>query len=295
MVRVEVRTMYAHTYREAQPVFVFPVHSDLLILDSSWFPHLDFLLRVADLRSSIGRSRGWRKPVTPHSPSLPRGYRLGGPRRSATSPPRRGGVGSGSAAEASGSPPYLSSSPSPPPPPPAPRKIDKGSVLIVGDSIVRYLKVSKAKAKAKANATVACFPGARVLDVARRLPAVLWHRGDPGTVVVHVGTNDTSARRSEVLKEHYRRLLDTARQRTDARIIVSGPLPTYRRGSLKFSRLYALHCWLREWCPTIGVDFVDNWESFRERPSLFHRDGLHPSPLGSTVLSGNIEAVLRRD
>ncbi|KAL7880746.1 hypothetical protein SRHO_G00030000 [Serrasalmus rhombeus] len=77
--------------------------------------------------------------------------------------------------------------------------------------------------------------------------------------------------------------------------IVSGPLPTYRRGSLKFSRLYALHCWLREWCPTIGVDFVDNWESFRERPSLFHRDGLHPSPLGSTVLSGNIEAVLRRD
>uniref|UniRef100_A0AAR2IJQ2 SGNH hydrolase-type esterase domain-containing protein n=1 Tax=Pygocentrus nattereri TaxID=42514 RepID=A0AAR2IJQ2_PYGNA len=136
------------------------------------------------------------------------------------------------------------------------------SVLIVGDSIVRYLKVSKAKAKAKANATVACFPGARVLDVARRLPAVLWHRGDPGTVV-----------------------------RTDARIIVSGPLPTYRRGSLKFSRLYALHCWLREWCPTIGVDFVDNWESFRERPSLFHRDGLHPSPLGSTVLSGNIEAV----
>lgn len=185
----------------------------------------------------------------------------------------------------------LSASPSPPSPPPAPRKPAKGSIVIVGDSIVRDLKVSSSRS----NAMVACFPGARVLDIVRRLPAVLRHRGDPGTVVVHVGTNDTSARRSEVLKEHYRKLLDSARKRTDARIVVSGPMPTFRRGSQPFSRLYALHCWLRDWCPTVGVRFVDNWESFRERPALFHRDGLHPSRLGSTVLSGNIEAVLRRD
>ncbi|XP_049326468.1 uncharacterized protein LOC125786882 [Astyanax mexicanus] len=156
----------------------------------------------------------------------------------------------------------LSSSPSPPSPPPAPRKTDKGT---------------------------------RVLDVARRLPTVLRHRGDPGTVILHVGTNDTSARRSEVLKEHFRTLLDTARRLTRARLLISGPMPTYRRGSQPFSRLYALHCWLRDWCSASGVGYVDNWESFRERPALFHRDGLHPSRLGSTVLSGNIEAVLRRD
>uniref|UniRef100_A0A3B1JEG4 SGNH hydrolase-type esterase domain-containing protein n=1 Tax=Astyanax mexicanus TaxID=7994 RepID=A0A3B1JEG4_ASTMX len=167
----------------------------------------------------------------------------------------------------------------------------KGSTLIVGDSIVRHLKVSNAKG----NAAVSCFPGARVLDVARRLPTVLRHRGDPGTVILHVGTNDTSARRSEVLKEHFCTLLDTARRLTRARLLISGPMPTYRRGSQPFSRLYALHCWLRDWCSASGISYVDNWESFRERPALFHRDGLHPSRLGSTVLSGNIEAVLRRD
>uniref|UniRef100_A0A3B1KBZ8 SGNH hydrolase-type esterase domain-containing protein n=1 Tax=Astyanax mexicanus TaxID=7994 RepID=A0A3B1KBZ8_ASTMX len=166
------------------------------------------------------------------------------------------------------------------------------STLIVGDSIVRHLKVSNAKG----NAAVSCFPGARVLDVARRLPMVLRHRGDPGTVILHVGTNDTSARRSEVLKEHFRTLLDTAHRLTRARLLISGPMPTYRRGSQPFSRLYALHCWLRDWCSASGLIFyLDNWESFRERPGLFHRDGLHPSRLGSTVLSGNIEAVLRRD
>ncbi|XP_066518870.1 uncharacterized protein [Hoplias malabaricus] len=174
-------------------------------------------------------------------------------------------------------------------PSPAPRTKQDG-VLIIGDCIVRHLRVSGTKSKA----TVSCLPGARVLDVARRLPSALRQREDLGTVVLHVGTNDTSARRCEVLKEHYRSLLDTARKKTDARIVVSGPLPTYRQGCEAYSRLFALHSWLRVWCGTVGVDYVDHWECFRERPALYRRDGLHPSRLGSAVLSGNIEDVLRQ-
>ncbi|XP_076854580.1 uncharacterized protein LOC143509610 [Brachyhypopomus gauderio] len=136
--------------------------------------------------------------------------------------------------------------------------------------------------------------GARVLDVARRLPSALKQRDDFGTVVLHVGAVDTFARRSEILKEHYRSLLDTARKKTSARLVVSGPLPTFRRGCESYSRLFCLHSWLRDTCSSAGVDYVDNWESFRERPSLYRRDGLHPSRLGSAVLSRNIEDVLRR-
>uniref|UniRef100_A0A3B1JCC9 SGNH hydrolase-type esterase domain-containing protein n=1 Tax=Astyanax mexicanus TaxID=7994 RepID=A0A3B1JCC9_ASTMX len=122
---------------------------------------------------------------------------------------------------------------------------------------------------------LSCFPGARVLDVARRLPTVVRHRGDPGTVILHVGTNDTSARRSEVLKEHFRTLLDTARRLTRARLLISGPMPTYRRGSQPFSRLYALHCWLRDWCSASGVGYVDNWESFPPRRASPQPPGIH--------------------
>ncbi|XP_066513121.1 macrophage mannose receptor 1-like [Hoplias malabaricus] len=122
---------------------------------------------------------------------------------------------------------------------------------------------------------------ARVLDVARRLSSALRQREDLGTVVLHMGTNDTSARCSEVLKEHYHLLLDTAQKKTDTRIVVSGPLPTYRRGCEVYIRLFALHSWLRVWC-------------FQERPALYHRDRLYPSHLGSAVLSGNIEGVLRQ-
>ncbi|KAL7833122.1 hypothetical protein SRHO_G00301400 [Serrasalmus rhombeus] len=80
---------------------------------------------------------------------------------------------------------------------------------------------------------------------------------------------------------------------TDARIVISGPLPTYRRGSERFSRLFALQSWLCGWCACNGLGYVDNWSSFWEQPALYRRDGLHPSPLGSVVLSRNIERAIR--
>ncbi|XP_076836831.1 uncharacterized protein LOC143482368 [Brachyhypopomus gauderio] len=181
--------------------------------------------------------------------------------------------------------------PTPPSPAPAPKK-NKGGILVIGDSITRHVKISLPGAKR--TPTVSCFPGARVLDVARRLPSALKQRDDFGTVVLHVGAVDTFARRSEILKEHYRSLLDTVRKKTSARLVVSGPLPTFRRGCELFSRLFCLHSWLRDTCSSAGVDYIDHWESFRERPSLYRRDGLHPSRLGSAVLSRNIEDVLRQ-
>ncbi|KAL7859623.1 hypothetical protein SRHO_G00147700 [Serrasalmus rhombeus] len=99
--------------------------------------------------------------------------------------------------------------------------------------------------------------------------------------------------RSEVLKEHFQTLLDTARKKTDARIVISGPLPTYWRGSERFSRLFVLQSWLRGWCTCNGLGYVDNWSSFWEQPALYRRDGLYPSPLGSVILSRNIERAIR--
>ncbi|KAI4890099.1 hypothetical protein NFI96_006573 [Prochilodus magdalenae] len=130
----------------------------------------------------------------------------------------------------------------------------------------------------------------RVLDMARCLPTMLSNRDAFGTVVIHVGTNNICARQSEVLKELYQPLLDTAKKTTNARIVISGPLPTYRKGCEWFSRLFGLQSWLRGWCAVNGLGFVDNWSSFWEQPEVLYRwNGLHPSRLGSRILSRNIE------
>ncbi len=76
-------------------------------------------------------------------------------------------------------------------------------------------------------------------------------------------------------------------------IIVSGPLPTYRRGHERFSRLFALNEWLFSWCTEQKILFVNNWNLFWERPRLFRADGLHPSRVGAELLSDNITRTLR--
>ncbi|XP_048048587.1 uncharacterized protein LOC125269682 isoform X4 [Megalobrama amblycephala] len=135
------------------------------------------------------------------------------------------------------------------------REAERGAVVI-GDSIVRHVHATTAKGKVRSH----CFPGARVLDVSVQIPAILNGAETIGAVVLHAGVNDTRLWQTEVLKQDFRSLIETVRATSPAtKIIVSGPLPTYRRG--------------------------------HER--LFRADGLHPSSIGADLLSENISKTLR--
>uniref|UniRef100_A0AAR2INH5 SGNH hydrolase-type esterase domain-containing protein n=1 Tax=Pygocentrus nattereri TaxID=42514 RepID=A0AAR2INH5_PYGNA len=111
------------------------------------------------------------------------------------------------------SPPTPSPTPWAPSPAPAPRYSAQDSVYVIGSSIVRHVRVRGVNS----HATVSCFPGARVLDIAKRLPSALRRRDAFGTVTM-----------------------------SDA-IIYSGPIPM-RRGTEAYSRLSALNCWMSKWC-----------------------------------------------
>ncbi len=168
---------------------------------------------------------------------------------------------------------------SPPPPLPvfeistrdrfAPLHETERDAVIVGDSIVRHVRATLAEGKVHTH----CFPGARVLDVSAQIPAILKDDESVGAV----GS-----------------LIETVRSTSPATaIIVSGPLPTYRRGHERFSRLFALNEWLLSWCKEQKLLFVNNWDLFWERPRLFRADGLHPSRVGAELLSDNISRMLR--
>ncbi|XP_052398126.1 uncharacterized protein LOC128015915 isoform X3 [Carassius gibelio] len=97
-------------------------------------------------------------------------------------------------------------------------------------------------------------------SIVRHIPAILKDDESPRAVVLHAGVNDTTLRQTETLKRDFRSLIETVRSTTPAAtIVVSGPLPTYRRG--------------------------------HER--LFRADGLHPSRVGAELLSDNISRTLR--
>ncbi len=110
--------------------------------------------------------------------------------------------------------------------------------VVIGDSIVRHVRATLAEGKMHTH----CLPGARVLDVSVQIPAILKDDESVAAVVIHAGANDTKLRQTETLKRDFRSLIETVRSTSPAAtIIMSGPLPTYRRGHEKFSRLFALN------------------------------------------------------
>ncbi len=139
-----------------------------------------------------------------------------------------------------------------------------------------------------------CFPGARVLDVSAQIPAILKDDESVAAVLIHMGVNDTKLRQTETLKRDFKSLIETVHSTSpEMTVIMSGPLPTYRRGHERFSRLFALNEWLSSWCKDQKLLFVNNWNLFWELPRLFRADGLHPRRVGAELLSDNITRTIR--
>ena len=171
----------------------------------------------------------------------------------------------------------------------SPLRETERDAVIIGDSIIRHVRATLGKSKVHSH----CFPGARVSEIATHVPEILNGDERVGTVVLHAGVNDIRMRQTEILKKDFRNLIDTVRSTSpETTIIVSGPLPTYRLGHERFSRLFALNEWLMSWCNEQKLLFVNNWNLFWERPRLFRADGLHPSRIGAALLSDNISKTL---
>ncbi len=126
--------------------------------------------------------------------------------------------------------------------------------VVIGDSIVRHVRATLAEGKVHTH----CFR-ARVLDVSAQIPAILKDDESVAAVVIHAGANNTKLRQTETLKRDFRSLIETVRSTSPATtIIVSGPLPTYRRGHERFSRLFALNEWFLSWCKNQKQLIVNN-------------------------------------
>uniref|UniRef100_A0A672FPL3 SGNH hydrolase-type esterase domain-containing protein n=1 Tax=Salarias fasciatus TaxID=181472 RepID=A0A672FPL3_SALFA len=167
------------------------------------------------------------------------------------------------------------------PQPPPPRPLFSPTTLLVGDSSIRNIRFF--------NAITRCIPGATVPTILHGLPELL--QSLPSTVrrvIVHVGTNDTARRQSEVTKQDFKDLFNLL-ESCGRSVFISGPLPTFFRGAERFSRLLGLNTWLQRSCTASNFYFIDNFNLFWNRPAFYHQDGLHPSTLGSSILAGNIQ------
>ncbi len=167
----------------------------------------------------------------------------------------------------------------------APTEKRDESALVIGDSIVRTVKIETAAT------IVHCLPGTRAPKILANLKVVANAKNKFSKIIIHVGTNDVQLRQSEITKNNVKEVCELANTMSDT-VICTGALPAYR-GDEIHSRLLSLNGWMSKWCPQNNIGFIDNWTSFWGRPDLLKRDGLHPSWGGAALLSRNMAHSLR--
>ena len=103
--------------------------------------------------------------------------------------------------------------------------IKRNCRIFVGDSIVRKTDTRLSREED----VVVCLPGARIEHVTERVEKTMG-RGNGGTILVHVGTNNTDKEGTTATVEKYRNLLKKTKQARAGQIILSGILPVLETG-----------------------------------------------------------------
>ncbi|KAM3619037.1 uncharacterized protein V6R79_001996 [Siganus canaliculatus] len=158
-------------------------------------------------------------------------------------------------------------------------RADAPKTLVIGDSIVRNVRMR--------GAVTMSFPGATVAEVMRKISDILSSHPQLKRIIIHAGTNDIARQQSEVLKQDFRDLFNSISQ-SQVTVFISGPTPTCGRGIGSFSRLLSLNTWLSSSCSSHHVGFINNFDLFWERRHLFGPDGIHLNRAGARMLSGNL-------
>ena len=105
----------------------------------------------------------------------------------------------------------------------------RNSTIYVGDSIVRKTDTRLSRGED----VVVCLPGARIEHVTERIEQIMG-RGYGGSILVHVGTNNTDKEGTTAIVEKYRNLLKKTKQARAGQIILSGILPVFGNRIQKF-------------------------------------------------------------
>ncbi|XP_059579167.1 uncharacterized protein LOC132248816 [Alligator mississippiensis] len=167
----------------------------------------------------------------------------------------------------------------------------KRKVFIVGDSLLRGTEGPICFPLAR---EVCCFPGARIRDIAERIPKLLKPTDHYPMLLIHVGTNDTARSTPSQVMRRYRDL-GAGLKGLGAQVVFSSILPVSGYGLRRDRRICVVNQRLRRWCRQEGFGFHDHSPLFGKRGSeLLGRDGLHLSPLGRRLFSARLADLLHR-
>ena len=151
----------------------------------------------------------------------------------------------------------------------------------------------KTRSLSKGKDVVVCLPGARIEHVTERVKKIMG-RGNGGSIVVHVGTNNADKEGTTAILEKYRDLLKKTKQARVGQIIISGILPVFgnKIQGYRNSKRMAVNGMVERLCKEEDVGYMDLWDSFVGNEDMYVRDGLHLSGKGAAVFAEGLSGAV---
>ena len=168
--------------------------------------------------------------------------------------------------------------------PPVTVKYQNIKTLIIGDGFTSNMEMANSS-----NVHLANYPTAGIASMTKALEYLITEKYHfIENIVVHAGTNDVNyGMKTEELNECYKKLFEKMNQH-EKRLIISGPISKPVNSSEQFSRLANLNEWLKKWCETNSILFVNNIATEWTTLNLFNSFGTKLNKKGKEKLSTNI-------
>ena len=137
---------------------------------------------------------------------------------------------------------------------------EKRRVLVAGDCWLRGTEAPTCRPDRESR-EVCCLLGARIQDVAERVPQLVKSTADCPLLLFHVGMNDAASWNLGRIKEDYK-ALGVQVENVGAQVILSSILPVGGKGAARSRRIMYISSWLLSWSHHEGLGFYDDRNFF---------------------------------
>jgi len=167
----------------------------------------------------------------------------------------------------------------------------KRRVIVIGDSLLRGTEGPICRPD-PSHREVCCLPGARVRDVAKKLPGLVRPSDYYPLLVMQVGGDEVAERSPKAIKRDFR-ALGRLVEGSGAQVVFSS-IPSVAGDSTERGRkTHLVNRWLRDWCHRSNFGFFDHGEVYTA-PGLLATSGAQLSQRGKRILGHELAGLIER-
>jgi len=167
----------------------------------------------------------------------------------------------------------------------------KRRVIVKGNSLLRGTEGPICRPD-PSHREVCSLPGARVRDVAKKLPGLVRPSDYYPLLVMQVGGDKIAERSPKAIKRDFR-ALGRLVEGSGTRVVFSS-IPSVAGNSTERGRkTHLINRWLRDWCHQSDLGFFGHGEVYTA-PGLLATEGVQPSQRGKGILGHELAGLIER-